>query len=80
VLLSPLAMPRAIRRLVFSFVAVVVAALVITIGVDKVISIVDTPHDGAAFVESAMGTYWPIILVIVALASLGIALIPLRRE
>jgi hypothetical protein len=80
VLLSPLAMQRAIRRLVFSFAAVVVAALVITIAIDKAISIIDTPHDGAAFVESAMGTYWPIILVVVALASLGIALIPLRRE
>jgi len=78
-LLSPLAMQRAIRRLVLSFVAVVAAALVVTIAIDKAISLVDTPHDAAAFVESAMGTYWPVILVVVALASLGIALIPLRR-
>jgi hypothetical protein len=78
-LLSPLAMQRAIHRLVLSFVAVVAAALVVTIAIDKVISLVDTPHDAAAFVESAMGTYWPVILVVVALASLGIALIPLRR-
>ncbi|MEA2637034.1 MAG: hypothetical protein QOE18_91 [Chloroflexota bacterium] len=79
-LLSPLAMQRAIRRLVVAFVAVVVAVLVVTIGIDKLISIVDTPHDGAAFVESAMGTYWPVILVAVALASVGIALVPLRRQ
>jgi hypothetical protein len=63
-----------------SFVAVVVAALVLTIGVDKLISLVDTPHNGAAFVESAMGTYWPVILLVVALATVGFALIPLRRQ
>lgn len=73
-------MQRAIRRLAVSFVAVVAAVLVITIGVDKAISLVDTPHDGAAFVESAMGTFWPAILVVVALATVGIALIPLRRQ
>jgi hypothetical protein len=80
VLLSPLVMQRATRRLVVAFVAVVVAVLVLTIGIDKLISLVDTPHDGAAFVESAMGTYWPVILVAVALATVGIALIPLRRQ
>jgi len=73
-------MQRATRRLVVAFVAVVVAVLVLTIGIDKLISLVDTPHDGAAFVESAMGTYWPVILVAVALATVGIALIPLRRQ
>jgi len=73
-------MQRAIRRLVVSFVAVVAAVLIITIGVDKAISLVDTPHDGAAFVESAMGTFWPVILLAVALATVGIALIPLRRQ
>jgi hypothetical protein len=73
-------MQRAVRRLVVSFVAVVVAALVLTIGVDKLISLVDTPHNGAAFVESAMGTYWPVILLVVALATVSFALIPLRRQ
>jgi hypothetical protein len=80
VLLSPLAMQRAIRRLAVSFVAVVVAALIVAIGVDKLIGLVDTPHNAAAFVESAMGTYWPVILVAVALATVGFALIPLRRQ
>jgi len=73
-------MQRAIRRLVVSFVAVVAAVLIIAIGVDKAISLVDTPHDGAAFVESAMGTFWPVILLAVALATVSIALIPLRRQ
>jgi hypothetical protein len=73
-------MQRAIRRLAVSFVAVVAAVLIITIGVDKAISLVATPHDGAAFVESAMGTFWPVILVVVALSTMGIALIPLRRQ
>ena len=73
-------MERVIRRLAVSFVAVVAAVLVITIGVDKAISLVDTPHDGAAFVESAMGNFWPVITATVALATVGIALIPLRRQ
>jgi hypothetical protein len=80
VLLSPLAMPRAIRRLVISFVAVVAAVLIVTVAIAKLISIVDNPHDGGAFVETAMGTYWPVILVAIALASVGIALIPMRKQ
>ena len=73
-------MQRAVRRLAVSFAAVVAALLVITIAVDKAISLVDTPHDGAAFLESAMGTFWPVILLVVALATAGLALIPLRRQ
>lgn len=73
-------MPRALRRLVFSFIVVVAAVLLVTVAIAKAISILDTPHDAGAFVESTMGTYWPVILVVVALASLGIALIPLRRQ
>jgi integral membrane sensor domain MASE1 len=80
VLLSPLAMQRALRRLVVAFVVVVAAVLILTVAIAKTISIVDKPHDAAAFVESAMGTYWPVILVVIALASVGIALFPLRRD
>jgi len=80
VLLSPLAMQRALRRLVVAFVVVVAAVLILTVAIAKTISIIDKPHDAAAFVESAMGTYWPVILVVIALASVGIALFPLRRD
>jgi hypothetical protein len=73
-------MPRAIRRLAVSFIAVVAAVLIVTVAIAKIISIVDNPHDAGAFVESAMGTYWPVILVAVALAAVGIALIPLRKQ
>lgn|GEM_PF-5784546 len=79
-LLSPLAMQRALRRLVVAFVVVVAAVLILTVAIAKTISIIDKPHDAAAFVESAMGTYWPVILVVIALASVGIALFPLRRD
>jgi hypothetical protein len=73
-------MQRAIRRLVVAFVVVVTAVLIVTVAIAKTISIVDKPQDAAAFVESAMGSYWPVILVVIALASLGIALFPLRRD
>ena len=48
-------------------------------GGEMVIALSDTPDDGAIFVESPMGTCWPVILVVVALATVGIALVPLRR-
>lgn len=79
VLPSRLAMRRTIRRLVFSLIGVTAAVLIIGVGTAKAISIVDTPHDGAAFLESAIGTYWALILVADAGVSLGIALYPLRR-
>ena len=73
-------MQRALRRLVVAFVVVVAAVLILTVAIAKTISIVDKPHDAAAFVESAMGTYWPVIVVVIALASVGIALFPQRRD
>jgi integral membrane sensor domain MASE1 len=73
-------MQRAVRRLAVAFVVVVAAVLILTVAIAKTISIVDKPHDAAAFVESAMGTYWPVILVVIALASVGIAIFPLRRD
>jgi integral membrane sensor domain MASE1 len=73
-------MQRAIRRLVVAFVVVVAAVLILTVAIAKTISIVDKPHDAAAFVEAAMGSYWPVILAVIALASVGLALFPLGRD
>ena len=53
--------------------------MLVSVGVAKFISIVDNPHDGAAFLESVLGTFWPVIVVAVALTSIGIALYPQRR-
>jgi hypothetical protein len=53
--------------------------MLVSVAIAKFISIVDNPHDGAAFLESVLGTYWPLILVAVALTSIGIALYPQRR-
>jgi hypothetical protein len=72
-------MRRTIRRLVFSLIAVTAVVLLVGVAIAKAISIVDTPHDGAAFLESATGTYWAVILVADVVVSLGIALYPLRR-
>jgi hypothetical protein len=79
VIFSPLAMPRAIRRLVFALIGVTAAVLLVSVAIAKLISIVDTPHDAAAFLESVLGTYWPVIVAAVALTSVGIALYPQRR-
>lgn len=79
VILSPLVMPRALRRLVFALIGLTAAVMILGVAIAKLISIFDTPHDGAAFLESVLGTYWPVIVVAVALTSLGIALYPQRR-
>jgi hypothetical protein len=79
VILSPLAMPKTIRRLVFSLICVTAAVLLISVAIAKAISILDTPHDAAAFLESVLGTYWPVIVVADALISVGIALYLPRR-
>lgn len=78
-LLSPLAMPRALRRLVFSLIGVTALVLLVSVAIAKAISIIDTPHDGAAFLKSVLGTYWPVIVVADALISVGIAVYPQRR-
>lgn len=72
-------MPRALRRLVFALIGLTVAVMLVGVAVAKVISIFDNPHDGAAFLESVLGTYWPVIVIAVALTSVGIALYPQRR-
>jgi hypothetical protein len=79
VILSPLAMPRPLRRLVFSLIGVTAVVLLVSVAIAKAISIIDTPHDGAAFLESVLGTYWPVIVVADALISIGIAVYPQRR-
>ena len=72
-------MRRTIRRLVFSLIGVTALVLLIGVAIAKAISIVDTPHDGAAFLESAIGTYWAVIVAADVVVSLGVALYPLRR-
>ncbi|HEY6468595.1 MAG TPA: hypothetical protein VI434_02400 [Candidatus Dormibacteraeota bacterium] len=79
VILSPLTMPRALRRLVFSLIGVTAVVMLVSVAVAKAISILDTPHDGAAFLESVLGAYWPVIVVADALISVGIAVYPQRR-
>jgi len=68
------------RRLIFAFVGVVVALLTVGVAVAKIISIVDTPHDAARALETALGGYWPLILLVVVVATLGITLYPLRHR
>jgi hypothetical protein len=72
-------MPRSLRRLALSLLVLSAAVLIVSVAVAKIISIVDTPHDAAAFLESMLGTYWPVIVVAVALISVGIAMYPQRR-
>jgi hypothetical protein len=80
VLLSPLVMQRTMRRLVLTLLVLTVALLIATVAVAKIMSMVDNPHDAAAFVETTLGTYLPAILVAIAIVSLAVAFYPLHNE
>ena len=73
-------MRKTLRRLAVALVVAVGGLLLGTVAIAKVISLVDSPHDAARAVESAMGTFWPVIVVAVALAAVGFALYPVRRQ
>jgi len=73
-------MRRTVRRLIFAFLGVMVVLLTAGVAIAKIISIVDTPHDAASALETALGGYWPLIALVVVAATLGIALYPLRRR
>jgi uncharacterized membrane protein YdjX (TVP38/TMEM64 family) len=75
---SAIGMPRALRRLIVSFIAVMAAVLIVAVAIAKIISLVDSPHNAARDLESALG-YWPLILVAVVVLTVGLAALPIRR-
>ncbi len=72
-------MSRALRRLIVSFIAVMAAVLIVAVAIAKVISLVDSPHNAARDLESAVG-YWPLILLVVVVVTVGLAASPIGRR
>ncbi len=73
-------MPRPVRRLLVSFIAVMAAFLIGAVAIAKIISLVDSPHNAARDLENALGNYWPLILLAVIVFTVGLAATRIGRH
>jgi hypothetical protein len=67
-------MPRAVTRIVISFVIAVTIVLIAAVAIAKLVSLMRGPHEAAADLESAIGGYWPLIIAAIAALTLGFSL------
>jgi hypothetical protein len=72
-------MRRAIGRVLISFVVAVMAVLIGAVAIAKVITLMRGPHEAAADLETAIGGYWPLILVAIAVLTIALSTIRLGR-
>lgn len=66
-------MRRVLTRLLFSFVIAVTAVLILAVAIAKLVSLMRGPHEAAADLESAIGGYWPLILVGIVVVTIGLS-------
>lgn len=66
-------MRRALTRLLVSFLIAVAAVLILAVGIAKLVSLMRGPHEAAADLESAIGGYWPLILVAIVVVTIGLS-------
>ena len=67
-------MRRVITRILFSFLIAVTVVLIAAVAIAKLVSLMRGPHEAAADLESAIGGYWPLILVAIAALTVGLSL------
>jgi predicted CDP-diglyceride synthetase/phosphatidate cytidylyltransferase len=66
-------MRRVLTRLLVSFVIAVTAVLILAVAIAKLVSLMRGPHEAAADLESAIGGYWPLILIAIVLVTIGLS-------
>jgi len=66
-------MRRVLTRVLFSFLIAVTVVLIVAVGVAKLVSLMRGPHEAAADLESAIGGYWPVILVAIAVLTVSLS-------
>jgi hypothetical protein len=71
-------MRRMLTRVLVSFVIAVTVVLIGAVAIAKLVSLLRGPHEAAADLESAIGGYWPLILVAILVLTIGIS--ALNRE
>jgi hypothetical protein len=65
-------MRRVLTRLLFSFLIAVTAVLIGAVAIAKLVSLMRGPHEAAADLESAIGGYWPLILLAILVLTVGL--------
>jgi predicted CDP-diglyceride synthetase/phosphatidate cytidylyltransferase len=66
-------MRRVLTRLLFSFLIAVTAVLIAAVAIAKLVSLMRGPHEAAADLESAIGGYWPLILLAILVLTAGLS-------
>ncbi len=66
-------MARMLTRIIISFVVAVAIVLIAAVGFAKLVTLMRGPHEAAADLESAIGAYWPLIIVAIAALTVGLA-------
>ncbi len=66
-------MRRMLTRVLVSFVIAVTVVLIGAVAIAKLVSLLRGPHEAAADLESAIGAYWPLILVAILVLTIGIS-------
>jgi predicted CDP-diglyceride synthetase/phosphatidate cytidylyltransferase len=62
-----------LTRLLFSFLIAVTAVLIGAVAIAKLVSLMRGPHEAAADLESAIGGYWPLILLAILVLTVGLS-------
>ena len=65
----------ALTRVFFSFLIAVTVVLIVAVAIAKLVSIFRSPHEAAADLESAIGGYWPVILIAIAVLTVGLCFV-----
>jgi predicted CDP-diglyceride synthetase/phosphatidate cytidylyltransferase len=60
-------------RILISFVVAVTIVLIAAVAIAKLVSLMRGPHEAAADLESAIGAYWPLIIVAIAALTVGLS-------
>lgn len=68
-------MRRVLIRILFSFLIAVTAVLIAAVAIAKLVSLMRGPHEAAADLESAIGGYWPLILIAIAALTAGLSVV-----
>jgi hypothetical protein len=68
-------MRRAVTRVFFSFLIAVTVVLIVAVAIAKLESLMRGPHAAAADMESAIGGFWPLILIAIVVLTVGLSFV-----
>jgi hypothetical protein len=63
-----------LTRIIISFVIAITIVLIVAVAIAKLVSLMRRPHEAAADLDSAIGGYWPLIIVTIAALTVGLSL------